>query len=344
MGLLKGIGEGVDIASKGVKSIFPDKYLEPQSKGEETFQDYASMVPLYFLGGGKAGVSSASSFWSQAKKLPAFFGKVAAGRGVGDFVESIGGGKIGNIISQIGVPAAFEMVNLKNIKSHFEPLKHTTFDKLSKIAGNKQVSADKISKALESAHKSSIGRKNQTLINKNLDDISKLIQNGKIGVKEIQPLNEKLGNLIYKDSLDVLDPVLHASKQTAKLDPAYAKELTQANSIHKFLQKLDGKIDDAENFISKTMTTMPTTKKYAAKKAAQALFGNPKVTAAGSLGEIAHLLPKEAGKYALKSLEAATKRNAGALTSSLTNLGRVIERTEKDKPSGFKIYTPTPST
>jgi len=151
----------------------------------------------------------------------------------------------------------------------------------------------KYQKALESAHKSSIGRKNQTLINKNLDDISKLIQNGKIGVKEIQPLNEKLGNLIYKDSLDVLDPVLHASKQTAKLDPAYAKELTQANSIHKFLQKLDGKIDDAENFISKTMTTMPTTKKYAAKKAAQALFGNPKVTAAGSLGEIAHLLPKE---------------------------------------------------
>lgn len=327
----KAIGKGVDYVSKGINSLTKN-YLQPKNESEEVFQDYASMIPLYLLGGGAKAIKDTVGILGKtataASKIGGFLGKTAVGRFAGQQLEDLGLGKPGKIIGEIGVPALFEIVNLNNMKKHFEPLREKTYENLPGIAGEHKIDASEIEKALNTVNKEAQTRKHSDVIFKNLEYAEGLIKDGKIPLKDLQPLKAKLNKAIYTDSLDALEPVLKSVKNTSKLHPEYAKELHKADKLHSFILGLDDKIDEAKDFIKDTISSIPVTKKYAVKKGAKILMDNPKVSASGSLYKLYKDLPDQAGKYAIEALHAATKKQSGALLSSLNKLGQLIEKTE----------------
>ncbi len=316
----KAIGKGVDHISEGINKL-TNNYLKPKNETEEVVQDYASMIPLYVLGGGAKTLSGVAGF----------LGKTVVGRAAGSGLENLGLGKAGKIIGEIGVPSLFEIVNLNNMKKHFQPLREKTYENLPGIAGEHKVDASEIKKALHIVNKEAQTRKHSDVIFKNLEHAEGLIENGQIPLKDLQPLKAKLNKAIYYDRLDALEPVLESVKNTSKLHPEYAKELHKADKLHSFIIGLDDKIDEAKDFIKDTISSIPVTKKYAVKKGAKILLDNPKVSAAGSLHKLYKDLPDQAGKYAIEALQAATKKQSGALISSLNKLGQLIERNEKDE-------------
>ncbi len=314
----KAIGKGVDHISEGINKL-TNNYLKPKNKAEEVIQDYSSMIPLYVLGGGAKTLSGVAGF----------LGKTAVGRAAGSGLEDLGLGKTGKLIGELGVPALFEIVNLNNMKKHFQPLREKSYDNLPGIAGENKVDASEIEKALHIVNKEAQTRKHSDVIFKNLEHAEGLIKDGQISLKDLQPLKAKLNKSVYSDRLDALEPVLKSVKNTSKIHPEYAKELHKADKLHSFILGLDDKIDEAKDFIKDTISSIPVTKKYAVKKGAKILMDNPKVSASGSLYQLYKDLPDQAGKYALEALQAAVKKQSGALISSLNKLGQLIDREEE---------------
>lgn len=317
--LSKAIGAGVDAASKGINKL-TNNYFKPKNEGEEVLQDYASMIPLYVLGGGAKTLGGIASF----------LGKTAVGRAVGQGLEEVGLGKPGKLIGEIGVPALFEVLNLNNMKKYFEPMRGKTYENLPKVAGDHTVDASAISEALEKSNNIAKRRKDSDVIFKNLNHAEELIQDGKIALKELQPLKVELNELVYDDNVKALKPLLNSIKDTAKLHPEYSKELNKADKLHTFILGLDDKIDDAKNFMKDTLTTIPINKKYLAKKAAKVVLDNPHSSAYGALKALYKDLPDQAGKYAIDAIQSAAKKQSAPLISSLYKLGQLIDRAEEE--------------
>lgn len=325
------ISQGIEKGHESVKSLLPEKYLEPQNEFEETAQDYASMLPLYFLSGGYKGV----------KDVIKFFGKVAGGRYAGKKLEEAGFGPLSHVVGQIGVPAFFEYINLNNLKEHFSPKKEDLYNGLPEIAGETKQVASTLEDALEKANKDARGRLHKKEIYENLNDIKDMIHDGHLEVKDLQPLKAKLNKSVHTDNLDTLKPVLNEVKTLINKHPEYGEAVSKADKLHKNLLDLDMHIDDAKNFISNAIKNLPLKKSAAVKKGATLLIENPIRSGTGLAWDLTWALPEEAAEYAIKALRAATKKNSGALLSSLNKLGQMVEEAENQEPITFKVYRPT---
>lgn len=312
-----------------VGSFLPEGYLEPKSENERVFQDYASMLPLYFLGGGSKALT----------EIGKFFGKVAAGRYAGSQLEKLGLGTTGRLVGEIGVPALFEILNLKNIKKHFEPFKNKSYENLPEIAGSSKIDATSIQQVMENINKEAKGRMHSKKIFENLEDIEKSIINSSLNVKDLQPLKTKLNTLIYQDNLDSLKPLLSKVNEEIKKVPSYGQAVTKADKLHMNLLNLDSKIEDTQNFIQDSIKKVPVKKAYWIKKGASLLVDNPAIDTIKISGKLATDFPKESAQYAINAFKAASKKNSGALLSSLNQLGKLIEKSEEIKPDQkIKLY------
>lgn len=318
------------IVEKGhriAKNIFPEGYLEPKSEGEETFQDYASLIPLHLVGGGSI------------KSIPSFLAKVGAGRFAGQKVEEAGGGTLGRLATEIAVPGILEGLNLQNIKKYFEPYKKDTYKDLPVIAGNTKISASSLEDKLEDAWKNSIGRKGESSIRKSLQIIQDEIKDGHIDLNKLQPLKKKLNNLIYEDNRQILKPVLGEVFSMIDKHPEYAQALKKADKLHSTFANLE----NSESFINE----LKNVKGYKTKvglfgKAFRLLYKAPTTQSINLLSKLGRQFPKETLNYATKSLEAATRKQAPQFIKELTNLQKLIDKvdTEETLTEGktFKLY------
>ena len=318
-------GLTIDKSKKAITSILPEKYLEPQSENEEVFQDYASMLPLYFLGGGSKTIGG----------IAKFFGKTATGRYVGDKLDKVGLGTPGKILGELAVPALFETLNLSNIKKHFEPFKERLYHDLPEIAGNQTIKADNLQKALELSNKSTKGRLHSKEIYENLNHVEDLIKDGTLAVKDLQPLKTKLHTSIYTDKLDALKPVLTAVNHEIENTGKYGKAVKIADQLHKNLLNIDASIEDTSNFIKDTIKTVPIKKASWIKKGANILLDNPVYDTLGTSYKIGKDFPQESAKYALDAFKAAGKKQSGALLSSLNKLGKSLQESEQEPESKY---------
>lgn len=309
-------GLGIEGLKTGIESALPKDYLKPRNENEEVFQDYASMVPLHFLTGGTASA------------IPSLFFRTAVGRKAGEAVKSMGGGEIGNIAAQIGVPALLEGLNVKRIKDTFLPYKKDIYTSLPKVAGNAQSKAVNLESALEKASQSAKGRKGTNLIYENLNDIKKEIVNGSIPVEKLQPIKTKLNDLIYKDRRDVLKPVLSEVNSLIDQHPKYAKAVKDADALHTIFNKLE----DTDKFF-KELTNVKGYKNKSGliSKAGKLFFEAPTVKSTILLGKIAKRFPKESADYATKAFKAASKKQIPQFFNYMGNLEKLIDKVEKEE-------------
>ncbi len=305
-----------------IAKALPQDYLQPRNQNEESFQEYASLVPLHLLGGGS--ISS----------IPSFLTRTFLGKKAGEAVESAGGGKLGNIAAQIAVPGLLEGLNIKNIKSYFDPYKQDVYKDLPSIAGKSKINAADLEKKLDYAWSESKGRKGESSIRKSIQLIQDEIKDGHIDVNRLQPLKKKLNALVYEDGRKILKPVLSETFSLIDKNPEYSQALKKADKLHQTLENLE----NGESFISE----LKNVKGYKTKvgligKGMRLLYKAPTTQSISLLSKLGSAYPKETLQYATKSLEAASKKQAPAFFSNMAKLEQLINKVDDEQPQ-FKIY------
>lgn len=314
-------------ASENVESLFPEQYLQPHTQGEETAQEYASMIPVYLLGGGSL------------KGIPSFLGKVFAGRKVGEQVKKAGYGEFGRIASEIGVPALLTALSPSNIQNHFKSIQQKDYNEiLPSLAEGKAVNAKPFVEALEKvADKSKkVAGANRHL--KNLNGWLSEVENGQLPLSKLQPLKAEINELVYDTNNKVYKPLANAltkmGRDSINEFPEYGHALKRADKI---TQLYADSLNNGE-FVKNSLKSIPITKKSWAKKGINLLWENPAAESAKVIGSLSVNFPKETAEYALKMFDAATKQQTANFIKYASNLGKLIDKSENMPVEKYEYF------
>lgn len=311
------LAPAIEGAHELIKAAFPENYLLPKSEDEAVLQDYASMIPLFIMTGGKPTLGS----------ITGFLARTAAGRALGEEVEEAGFGKTGKLLTEIVVPSLLSTLNPFKVSEKFKELQAEQYDNiLPQLAGDNKVNASELEKGLESAWEQASKSAGRSRHADNINEWRGYIDaEGKFPLQELQPLKKQVNNLAYNQNNESYKPIAAAlrkmGKETIKTHPEYGKALEQAD----YITKIYADSTKMSEFVENMLSSVPITKKGWFKKGFQAIYENPAVKNTINEVRLFKNYPKSFLKYAIEATKAAKASNKASFITAVSNIGKLSE-------------------
>lgn len=329
--------------NEAASSLFPENYLEPKNKVEEEIQDVLANIGFntgsFLASGGTFNtVKEGGKFLYDIGKraLQGKAGKYAAkGAGLGD---------IGQIIAEIGTPAALETLNVKNLVKSMYPTQEKLYNETNKAAGYHKIDAGNIKTVVKNKLDSKVLKSPQyKQLRNNLNEIFESVDsNNMIDVSQAFKIKTNLNELLYdsklsdiakKDYKQFLPLFNNILNDAGKKYKDFGRYYHQANNITRIInesKKTSKFIEDAfekTTFLHKPIGYLFKTPIKSARQASNAL------SAAGQLS-IDH--PKQFMEYYSKALQAASKKSLPTFINNVSKMDKLIK--DDDNESYELIY------